>query len=79
MNLTDWLGFVGVFLILLAYFLNSFGLVTTKNLTFILFNLIGSILACLASVLLNYIPFILLEGIWALVSLVGLLKYYKFY
>jgi len=77
MNLTDWLGFIGVFLILLAYFLNSFEIVTTKNLNFILLNLIGSVLACLASVLLNYIPFILLEGIWALVSLIALLKHCK--
>jgi hypothetical protein len=79
MNLTDWLGFVGVFLILLAYFLNSFELVSTKNLSFILLNLIGAILACLASILLNYIPFVLLEGIWALVSLLGLIRYFGFY
>lgn len=77
MNLTDWLGFIGVFLILLAYFLNSFGVISTKNLNFILLNLIGSILACLASVLLEYIPFVLLEAIWALVSLISLLKYFK--
>lgn len=77
MNLTDWLGFIGVFLILLAYFLNSFGVVSTKSLNFILLNLIGSILACLASVLLEYIPFVLLEAIWALVSLISLLKYFK--
>jgi hypothetical protein len=79
MNLTDWLGFIGVLLILLAYFLNSFGIIVSKNLNFILLNLIGSILACLASVLLKYIPFILLEAIWAIVSLISLLKYFKLF
>ncbi len=79
MNFTDWLGFSGVFLILLAYFLNSFGFITTKNLSFILLNLFGSILACLASVLLKYVPFIVLEGIWALVSLFSLLKRVKLF
>ncbi|WP_413468695.1 CBU_0592 family membrane protein [Lutibacter sp.] len=79
MNLTDWLGFIGVFLILLAYFLNTFGIIGTKNLNFILLNLIGSILACLASVLLKYVPFVLLEAIWAIVSLISLLKYFKLF
>jgi hypothetical protein len=79
MNLTDWLGFIGVLLILLAYFLNTFGIIVSKNLNFILLNLIGSILACLASVLLKYIPFILLEAIWAIVSLISLLKYFKLF
>jgi len=77
MNTTDWLGFIGVFLILLAYILTEFGNVTNKNLVFILLNLIGASIACLASILLNYIPFIILEGVWALVSLHSFIKYFK--
>ncbi|WP_372795554.1 hypothetical protein [Lutibacter sp.] len=77
MNTTDWLGFIGVFLILLAYILNILDLITHKNLYFILLNFIGASLACLASILLNYLPFIILEGVWALVSLISFIKYYK--
>lgn len=77
MNTTDWLGFTGVFLILLAYILNELDKITNKNLLFILSNLIGASIACLASILLNYIPFIILEGVWALVSLNSLVKYIK--
>jgi len=77
MNTTDWLGFIGVFLILLAYILNEIGKTTNKNLVYILLNLIGASIACLASVLLNYMPFIILEGVWALVSLNSLIKYFK--
>jgi hypothetical protein len=77
MNATDWLGFIGVALILLAYFLNEIGKISNKNIAFILLNLIGSTLACLASVLINYWPFIILEAAWALVSAVSLYKYYK--
>lgn len=77
MNAIDWLGFIGVFLILLAYILNELGKITHKNLVFILLNLIGASIACLASVLLNYLPFIILEGIWALVSLNSLITYIK--
>lgn len=75
MNLIDWIGFIGVFQILLAYFLNVTGKITNKNLTFILLNLIGAGMACAASVLLKYVPFIILEGIWMLISLVSLIKY----
>jgi nucleoside recognition membrane protein YjiH len=77
MNTVDWIGFVGVFQILLAYVLNIFGKLEKKDLTFILLNLIGASLACVASILMKYMPFIILEGAWALVSLIALLKYIK--
>ncbi|WP_298511630.1 hypothetical protein [uncultured Kordia sp.] len=77
MNLIDWIGFIGVFQILLAYFLNITGKVKHNDLSSILLNLIGAGMACLASVLLKYIPFIILEGIWTLISLFSLVKYLR--
>ena len=77
MNTIDWIGSVGVFLILLAYILNVFGKLKSKDLAFILLNIIGAGMACLASILMNYLPFIILEAVWTLVSLVSLLKYKK--
>ena len=77
MNRVDWIGFIGVFLILLAFILNISGKVERNDLRFILFNLIGAGLACYASVLMDYMPFVLLEGVWALVSIIALLKYIK--
>jgi len=77
MNTVDWIGFLGVFQILLAYSLNVLGKVSNKDLAFILLNLIGAAMACLASILLNYWPFIILEAVWALVSLYSLLKFRK--
>jgi len=77
MNYIDWFGFVGVVQILLAYFLNVTKKVSTNNLVFILLNLVGASFACLASILLNYVPFVVLEGIWAVVSFYSLIKYYK--
>ena len=75
MNIIDWTGFVGVSLILIAYFLNLKNILPTSALSYILLNLIGAILACLASVLMEYIPFIILEGVWTIVSLDALRKY----
>ncbi|MDH3321830.1 MAG: hypothetical protein OEM04_02510 [Flavobacteriaceae bacterium] len=77
MNNIDWIGFIGVFQILLAYILNVTGKLTNKDLTFILLNLAGAGMACLASILMKYLPFIILEGVWAVVSLIALLKYKK--
>jgi len=75
MNAVDWIGFIGVFQILLAYMLNVMGKVNHKDLSFILLNLIGAGMACLSSVLMNYLPFIILEGVWTIISLISLLKY----
>jgi len=75
MSSLDWVGFIGVFQILLAYILNISGVLNKGNLIFILLNLSGASMACLASVWMDYIPFIILEGVWALVSLIALINY----
>ena len=77
MEKVDWIGFIGVLLILSAYILNINGKLDKSNLAFILLNLAGASLACLASVLMNYLPFIILEGVWALASLISLIQYKK--
>ena len=77
MTTIDWIGFIGVFQILLAYFLNVIVKISNNNITFILLNLIGATMACLASILLNYWPFIILEAVWALVSMYSLIKYLR--
>jgi hypothetical protein len=77
MNTVDWIGFAGVFQILLAYVLNVSNKLDKNDLIYILLNLSGAVLACLASILMKYFPFIILEGVWAVVSLFALLKHYK--
>lgn len=72
---SDYIGSLGVFLILLAYMLNVFNKIKSKDVSFILLNLFGASLACLASALMNYWPFIILEAVWALVSFLSLIKY----
>lgn len=77
MNYIDWIGFIGVFQILLAFILNITGKINTKDLSFILLNLTGAGMACLASILMKYVPFIVLEAVWTLVSLISLINYIK--
>jgi len=75
MSNIDWIGFIGVFQILLAYMLNVMEKISKNDISFMLLNLIGAGMACYASILMNYMPFVVLEGIWAIVSLISLIKY----
>lgn len=75
MTIIDWIGFIGVFQILLAFLLNITGKLKTSDLSYILLNLAGAGLACAASILMEYLPFIILEGVWTLASIYALLKY----
>lgn len=77
MNLTDWIGTVGVFTLLLAYFLVALNAIDPKGLVYILLNLIGAVVAGVASYFLNYWPFITLEGAWTAVSLYSLVGYFR--
>lgn len=74
MNTNDLIGTIGVGLILLAYFLNIFSLIKKEGILFYVMNIVGASIACFASILISYWPFIILEGTWAIVSVVGLLK-----
>ena len=76
-SLADIIGSMGVFILLLAFILNLLNKISRESLSYIVMNVSGAALACYASYLINYIPFIILEGIWTIVSLVALLKYHK--
>ena len=77
MTYNDLMGTIGVGLILFAYFLNTSRLLNSDSKMFYVLNIIGSLLACYASYLISYLPFIILEGTWALVSIYGLMKTMK--
>ena len=74
MTTTDLIGTVGVTLLLLAYFLNLFNIIQKDNYPYIWMNFAGAGIACYASVLLGYIPFVILEGTWSAVSAAAIIK-----
>jgi hypothetical protein len=75
MTITDWIGFIGVTILLIAYFLNLANKINKDGLSYISLNLVGAALACIASIMLHYWPFIILEGAWTLVSFFALIAY----
>lgn len=76
MTTTDWIGFAGVTILLVAYFLNLSDIVKKDSFSYLIMNMTGAALACFASILLHYLPFIILEGCWTLVSAIGLVSYF---
>ena len=76
MNYNDVIGTIGVGLILFAYFLNIFSLIPKEGQLFFIMNIVGASLACYASLLIDYFPFVILEGTWTLVSIIGLMRLY---
>ncbi|MDQ2864304.1 MAG: hypothetical protein M3R50_11785 [Bacteroidota bacterium] len=77
MNISDWIGSIGVAILLLAFVLILINKISKEGTTYLLMNVIGSGLACIASYLIHYMPFIILELAWMVASLFGLWKNYK--
>lgn len=74
MTIADLIGSIGVGLLLLAFLLQLTGRLRADSLAYALLNAVGAGLACWASALLPYWPFVVLEGTWTLVSLGALVK-----
>ena len=70
----QWIGSIGVALLLVAYGLNLRGVLNRESKLYQALNVLGAGLACLASWMIEYFPFVVLEGFWMAVSLVALLK-----
>lgn len=65
---------VGALAILLAYAANQFGWTDASNLPYQVANLVGSAILTVVAVVEVQLGFILLEGVWALMSLWGIVS-----
>ena len=77
MSYTDIISTIGVSFILIAFFLSTFKYLSDNSKLYFILNVIGGAFACYGSVLLNSLPFIILEGTWSLVAFAGLVKSLK--
>lgn len=79
MHLTpgEILGSIGVTLLLIAFLMNLLKKWSQESLPYILLNTIGAGLSCASSVVIHFVPFIILEGVWTLVSAVALVRYFS--
>lgn len=72
MSAADVIGTLGVTLLLGAFSANMMGFVQKANWVYPATNMVGAALAAYASWLISYMPFVVLEGVWACVSLTAL-------
>jgi hypothetical protein len=69
----ELIGSVGVGLLLLAFALNVMKRLSEQGVSYLLMNLIGAGLSAWYAQASGSIPFVVLEGVWALVALLRLL------
>lgn len=74
MSASTLVGSVGVGMLLAAFTLNLIGTLPNSSIGYRLLNVVGAALACIASILIEFAPFVVLEGAWLLVGLVALLS-----
>jgi hypothetical protein len=70
----DLIGSIGVALLLIAFFANIMGWLKSDSLGYSGINLIGASLSCFASYLINFLPFVVLEGVWAIVAAIATVR-----
>jgi len=73
MTVPDLVASVGVTLLLAAFALNLLGSLGRGSRLYQALNLVGAGMAAWAAWRIGFVPFVVLEGSWALVALAGLL------
>ena len=68
------IGSVGVALLLVAFLLNVLKLMRSDGYPYTVLNCVGAALACYSSYLINFMPFVVLEGVWALVAAAAIVR-----
>ena len=74
MDSTTLIGVVGAGLLLIAFVGNELGKLNSEDLGYDVLNFIGAALLAWYAVLLESWPFLILEGVWALVALRDVFK-----
>ena len=74
MSTGDVVGAVGVTILLVAFLLNITNHLRSDSRASLILNGVGAALSCLASVLINFPPFIVLEGVWCLAAIAALAR-----
>jgi hypothetical protein len=68
------IGSFGVALLVLAFFLQLFRFLRSEGYPYLVLNLAGGALACYSSYLIAFMPFVVLEGTWATIAAVALVR-----
>jgi hypothetical protein len=73
-NSATVMGSAGVTILLVAFFLNLMKSLRSDGWLYLLMNLVGASLSCYSSYLIHFMPFVVLEGTWAGVAMIGIAR-----
>jgi len=71
------IGSIGVALLLVAFFLNLVKAMRSDGWMYLGLNFFGASLACYSSYLIQFMPFVVLEGTWAVVAMLGIARRFR--
>ncbi|MBI2721793.1 MAG: hypothetical protein HYX39_06430 [Bacteroidetes bacterium] len=74
MTLSDWIGTIGVTLLLIAFALNISKKMSATSKPYLILNILGAGLAGVSSYMIHFWPFVVLESVWVIATLLALFK-----
>jgi hypothetical protein len=74
MTLSDWIGTTGVTLLLIAFALNIAKKLSATSKSYLLLNIAGAALAGISSYMIQFWPFVVLESVWVIATVIALVK-----
>ena len=75
MTLSDFIGTIGVGMLLVAFVLNQRRAIYEHSRPFLAMNLVGALLCGYSAWLVRFMPFVVLETVWALFAAWGLWRW----
>ena len=72
--LNEIIGFAGLSLVLVAFVFNLLKKIKTESKLYNMMNLIGSLMLVYYSIVLNSMPFLILQLMWGMAALYNLIK-----
>lgn len=74
MTLSDWIGTIGVTMLLIAFALNIAKKITPESKSYLILNIAGAALTGVSSYLIQFWPFVILESVWVIATCIALIK-----
>ena len=74
MSLSETTRSLGVAILLIAFFMNLFGMLNASSSTYQAMNATGAAISCYASYLIGFAPFVVLEAVWCAAAVAAMLR-----
>ena len=74
MSASEIIGSIGVAILLIAFFMNLFGMLHSDSRPYQAMNAVGAAVSCYASYLIGFAPFVVLEAIWCAAAVAAMLR-----